>query len=159
MALVAQPKWFKRFLLKIWNVWPPFLGSGITVHILTQDLRQVEVRLKLRFWNKNFFGTQYGGSLFSMTDAMYSVMLIENLGPGYVVWDKSATIRYLKPGRTNVKANFEITQSDIDKITSQLNEVEKMDWHKPVQIYDTHQNLVAEVDKVIYIRRKTTKQK
>jgi hypothetical protein len=154
MALVAQPTWFKRFLLKIWNIWPPFLGSGITVHILSPDLRKVEVRLKLRFWNKNFFGTQYGGSLFSMTDAMYSVMLIENLGSDFVVWDKSATIRYLKPGRTDVKASFEITQDDIQKIKSELSAKDKMDWHRPVQIFDKSQILIAEVDKVIYIRKK-----
>ena len=117
-------------------------------------MRKVEVRLKLRFWNKNFFGTQYGGSLFSMTDAMYSVMLIENLGSDFVVWDKSATIRYLKPGRTDVKASFEITQDDIQKIKSELSAKDKMDWHRPVQIFDKSQILIAEVDKVIYIRKK-----
>ena len=154
MAMVAKPKWFKKIILNLWNIWPPFLGSGISIHILSPDLRKIEVKLKLRFWNKNFFGTQYGGSLFSMTDAIYSVMLIENLGSEYVVWDKAATIRYLKPGRTDVQALFEINEAILTEIKTELKTKGKMDWHKPVQIYDLNKTLIAEVDKVLYIRRK-----
>lgn len=154
MAMVAAPSWLKMFLLRLWNIWPPFLGAGISVHLLSKDLRRVETRLKLRFWNKNFFGTQYGGSLFSMTDAIYSVMLAENLGSEFIVWDKAASIRFLKPGRTDVRALFEINESDLNQIREQLSTSEKMDWHKPVQIYDKADVLVAEVDKLLYIRRK-----
>lgn len=154
MALVNQSTFVKRLLLKMWNIWPPFLGAGIRLTKVSDDLRSVEVTLKLRFWNRNFFGTQYGGSLFSMTDAMYSVMLVENLGKDFIVWDRAATIRYLKPGKTDVKAQFTVEQEDIDGILHELSNKEKMDWVKTVQITDLSGQVIAEVDKVVYIRRK-----
>lgn len=154
MALVNQSTFVKRLLLKMWNIWPPFLGAGIRLTKVSDDLRSVEVTLKLRFWNRNFFGTQYGGSLFSMTDAMYSVMLVENLGKDFIVWDRAATIRYLKPGKTDVKAQFTVEQEDIDEILHELSNKEKMDWVKTVQITDLSGQVIAEVDKVVYIRRK-----
>ena len=75
------------------NVWPPFAGAGIRVVRLDADWRAIDVEMKLRFWNSNYVGTHYGGSLYSMTDPFYMLMLIENLGREYVVWDKAATIR------------------------------------------------------------------
>jgi len=83
------------------NVWPPFLGAGIRVTRLQPDWRAIDVEMKLRFWNANFVGTHYGGSLYSMTDPFYMLMLIENLGRDYIVWDKSASIRF--PSRAKAK--------------------------------------------------------
>ena len=154
MALVSQHPAFKKWILRLWNFWPPFLGAGIHVRSITDDLRHFEATLKMHFWNRNFFGTQYGGSLFSMTDAIYSVMLVENLGNDYIVWDKSATIRYLKPGRTDVMATFKIDAEILAKIKQELSNKEKMDWVKLVEIKDLNGEVIAEVEKVIYIRRK-----
>ena len=89
-----------------------------------------------------------------MTDAIYSIMLVENLGNDYIVWDKSATIRYLKPGRTDVKATFKIDAEILVKIKQELSNKEKMDWVKLVEIKDLNGEVIAEVEKVIYIRRK-----
>jgi len=76
------------------NLYAPFLGAGIRVKRLAPGWKEVDVEMKLRWWNANYVGTHYGGSLYSMTDPFLMVMLIENLGRDYIVWDKSATIRF-----------------------------------------------------------------
>jgi acyl-coenzyme A thioesterase PaaI-like protein len=80
------------------------LGAGIRVTRLGPHA--VDVEMKLRRWNRNYVGTHFGGSLYSMTDPFFMLMPIENLGPEYIVWDKAATIRFKKPGRGKVRASF-----------------------------------------------------
>lgn len=146
-----------HFLLRFWNFWPPFFFSGIKLIKRTKDYRHVIVKLKLRFWNANYVGTQYGGSMFSMADPIYMVMLIQNLGPEYVVWDKAATIRYLKPGRTDLTAEFNLSDDDLALITSTLQLQDKMEWNRKVQIKDKNGEIVAEVDKILSIKKRNKK--
>ena len=94
---------FKRHIRRLVNYWPPFLGAGIRVTRWDEDWRAIDVALPLHRWNANFVGTHYGGSLYSMVDPFYMLMLIENLGPDYVVWDKSANIRFRRPGKGRVR--------------------------------------------------------
>jgi hypothetical protein len=94
-------KILKKNLRLLINLWPLLLGAGIRVTRLDADWRAVDVEMKLTRWNRNYVGTHYGGSLYSMTDPFYMVMLIEILGRDYVVWDKSASIRFRKPGEGN----------------------------------------------------------
>jgi len=75
----------KRHLRWLINLWPPFLGAGIRVTRLQPDWKAIDVEMKLRFWNANYVGTHFGGSLYAMTDPFYMLMLIENLGSDYVV--------------------------------------------------------------------------
>lgn len=143
-----------KLKLKFWNFWPPLFFSGIKITYIAKDFREIKVRLKLRFWNANYVGTAFGGSLFAMSDAFYMVMLIQNLGKDYVVWDKAAQIKYLKPGKTDVYADFKITDEDLATIHKALDKQEKLDWEKKVEIFDKHGTLVAEVNRVLYIRKK-----
>jgi acyl-coenzyme A thioesterase PaaI-like protein len=145
----------KPYLLRFWNFWPPLLFSGIKIVKISPDFKYIKVRLKLRFWNANYVGTAFGGSIFAMTDAFYMVMLMKNLGPTYIVWDKAAEIRYVKPGKTDVLAEFVITDEEIENIKELLKEVDKMDWVKPVQVIDKEGQLIADVKRIIYIKKKT----
>src|SRR5258708_36674313 len=93
--------------LRRWiNLWPPFLGAGIRIKRIAPDMKSVDVEMKLRFWNANYVGTHFGGSLLAITDAFYMLMLMRHLGTGYVLWDKAATIRYRKPGKGTVSTEF-----------------------------------------------------
>jgi hypothetical protein len=92
--------------------------------------------------------------MFAMTDPIYMVMLLKNLGPDYIVWDKAASIRYLKPGKTDVTADFQLSDETVSNIRSQVDSLGKMDWHAKVEIRDLQGVTVAEVDKVLYIRKK-----
>lgn len=147
---------FKKYVLRFWNFWPPFFGVGIKIQKVTEDYRYMKIRLKLRFWNSNYVGTQYGGSMFSMTDPFYMVMLLRNLGSNYIVWDKSASIRYIKPGKTDVFAEFKLTQEILDDIIQKVNEQGKIDWVTEIDILDKNNELIAKVEKTLYIRKKNS---
>jgi acyl-coenzyme A thioesterase PaaI-like protein len=135
------------------------LGAGIRVARFDEDWRAVDVEIPLRWWNRNYVGTQYGGSLYSMTDPFYMVMLIENLGSGYVVWDKSASIRFRKPGRGKVRAEFRLSEEVIEEIRVAAEKEGKVDRGFSVEVKDESGDVVAEVTKVLHVRKKEQSQK
>src|SRR5947209_17788788 len=120
-------RFFRRHLRTVLRCWPPFLGAGIRVTRVTADWRALDVEMKLHWWNANFVGTHYGGSLYSMADPFYMLMLIAGLGPEYVVWDKSAEIRFRKPGRGTMRAEFRLSQQQIDDIRQALISSDKIE--------------------------------
>jgi hypothetical protein len=137
------------------NIWPPFLGAGIRVKRLQPDWKEIDVEMKLRRWNSNYVGTHYGGSLYSMTDPFFMLMLIENLGREYIVWDKAASIRFRKPGKGKVSVTFRLSDEQIEEIRQALATQEKVDREFTVEIKDESGVVVAEVQKVLHVRRKT----
>jgi acyl-coenzyme A thioesterase PaaI-like protein len=141
--------------LRRWiNFWPPFLGMGIRIKRIAPDMKAVDVEMKLRFWNANYVGTHFGGSLFSMTDPFYMLMLMANLGGGYIVWDKAATIRYRKPGKGTVRAEFRLSDSQIDDVREKLKTLPKYEPVFTVEVKDGDGVVIAEVEKVIHVRMK-----
>ncbi len=142
----------QQLMLRWINVWPPLLGAGIRVR--WHSNRVVDVEMKLRAWNRNYVGTHYGGSLYSMTDPFYMLMLMENLGREYIVWDKAASIRFRKPGKGKVKAEFRLNDVQLDEIRNKLATLEKYEPTFAVEVKDEAGDVVAEVQKVLHIRRK-----
>ena len=141
--------------LRRWiNLWPPFLGMGIRIRRIAADMKAVDVEMKLHFWNANYVGTHFGGSLFAMTDPFYMLMLMANLGRNYIVWDKAATIRYKKPGRGTVRAEFRLSEGQIDDIREKLSTLPKYEPVFAVEVRDQAGIVIAEVEKVLHIRKK-----
>jgi hypothetical protein len=93
-----------------------------------------------------------------MTDPWYMLMLIQNLGDNYIVWDKAANIRFKKPGLGRVSAEFNLTQTHIDEIKNHLTENQKMDKIFLVIVKNEAGETIAEVEKVLYIRNKFNQQ-
>ncbi len=150
-------------MIKVWrltrwflNLYPPLLGAGIRVQRIQPDWKAIDVEMKLRFWNANYVGTQYGGSLYSMTDPFYMLMLIHNLGPDYIVWDKSASIRFRRPGRSSVRSEFRLSDAQLEEIRDTLRAQEKIEPTFLVEVRDESGNVVAVVEKVLHIRKKET---
>ncbi len=139
---------------RLMNLWPPFLGAGIRVKRLDRDWKAVEVEMKLRFWNSNYVGTHYGGSLYSMTDPFYMLMLIENLGRDYVVWDKAATIRFRKPGKGTMRASFRLSEEQLEEIRTRLQTADKVEPVFTVEVKDEAGAVVAEVEKRLHVRKR-----
>jgi Domain of unknown function (DUF4442) len=148
-------KMFKRHMRMLMNLWPPFLGAGIRVKRLQPDWKEIDVEMKLRRWNSNYVGTHYGGSLYSMADPFYMLMLIENLGREYTVWDKSANIRFERPGQGTVSASFHLSDQQIEEIKDALRSADRTEREFLVEIKDETGTVVAEVQKLIHVRRKT----
>jgi acyl-coenzyme A thioesterase PaaI-like protein len=136
------------------NLWPPFLGMGIRVQHIAPDMKSIDVEMKLHWWNANYVGTQFGGSLFAMTDPFYMLMLMANLGRDHIVWDKAASIRYRKPGKGTVRAEFRLTDAQLDDIREKLNTLPRYEPTFTVEVTDAEGTVIAEVDKLLHVRRK-----
>lgn len=142
-----------RTLLRLWNYWPPFLFTGIKIIKVSKDLLHLKVILKLRFWNANYHGTQYGGAMSAATDPFYAMILIHALGKEYVVWDKAATIRFLKPGKSDLILDFVITPQEIATIKNTIDIEGKMDLTKRIDLVDKDGAVVAYADRTITIKK------
>lgn len=146
------PKWINRWLF---NIYPPYLGSGIKVKKISPDVRYIEVAMKLTWYNKNYVGTQFGGSMYSMTDPFYMFILMKNLGREYIVWDKAAKIEFIKPGKGRVHAIFTMTEDEIKAIKLQADTNAKYVFDKPVDILDDDNVVIARVTKTLYVRKRS----
>lgn len=136
------------------NLYPPYLGTGIHVRHIADDFSRILVEMKLRWYNKNYFGTHFGGSLSAMTDPFYMLMLIQILGREYIVWDKVGAIEFRKPGRGLVKAEFAITQSFVEEVRQATNDDARYEPTLAVDIVDDEGDIVAHVTRTLYIRRR-----
>jgi acyl-coenzyme A thioesterase PaaI-like protein len=141
-------------LRRLVNLWPPFLGAGIRIKRIAPDMKSVDVEMKLRWWNANYVGTHFGGSLFAMTDPFYMLMLMANLGRNYIVWDKAASIRYRKPGKGTVRAEFRLTEAQLSNIREKLETLPKYEPMFSVEVKDEQGTVIAEVEKLLHVRKK-----
>ena len=136
------------------NLWPPFLGAGIKVRHIRADYREVVVSMKLRWYNRNYVGTHFGGSLAAMTDPFYMLMLIHILGNEYTVWDKSSTIDFIAPGRGTVTARVRLNDDQIAEIKNETADGKAYFPALSVNIVNESGDIVARVNKKLYVRKK-----
>ncbi len=136
------------------NCWAPFLGMGIKVKKISPDYRCIQVAMKLHWYNKNYVGTHFGGSIFSLTDPFYMFMLLRNLGKGYIVWDIAARIEFKKPGRGTLHATFSFTPEEIAFIREQADKNEKYVFERPVDVIDDDGNVIASAVRTLYVKKK-----
>jgi len=144
-----------RLLRRGMGWWPPFLGAGIRVKSLADDFRDAVVELRLGWFNRNYVGTHFGGSLYAMCDPYYMIMLMHNLGSDYLVWDKEGRIEYVAPGRGTVRAYFVLTEARIAEIRAQAAGGESVLPEFEVDVKDGSGAVVARVHKTVYVRLKT----
>ena len=140
-------------LRQIMNFYPPFIGAGIRATKLSKDFRYAKIDMPLTWYNRNYVGSHFGGSLYSMTDPFYMLLLLNTLGKDFVVWDQAASIRYVAPGRGCVTAEFHLADSLIESLREMLPE-EKRVFDLPVDVKDRSGNVVAQVTKTLYVKRK-----
>lgn len=146
----VTPARLRRFM----NLWPPFLFSGVRVETISTDWRRARVRLKLAWYNRNYVKTHFGGSLFAMTDPFWMILVLECLGRDYIVWDKSATIDFVAPGREDVYAEFVVEDSVLDELrAATANGGKTLRWFD-TEVKTAGGELVARVRKQLYVRRK-----
>ena len=141
-------------IFKLINFWPPYLGAGVRLSYVSPDFRHVRVEMPLTRLNRNYVGVHFGGSLYALVDPWYMLMLLEVLGRDYVVWDKAATIRFRKPGRGTVWAEFTITDEQVQEIRQDVQRLGKTERTWPVVIQDGDGITIAEVTKTLWIGAK-----
>ncbi|WP_114689672.1 DUF4442 domain-containing protein [Polynucleobacter necessarius] len=139
------------------NLWPPFVVAGFTVQKIAKDFRHAKVRLKHGMLDRNILGVHFGGSLFAMTDPFFMMMVSQNIGKSYIVWDQAAKIEFLKPGKGAVHATFEITQEKINDIINTAESGDKVLKDFVVDVKDREEDVGARITKPLYIRKKIQK--
>ena len=139
------------------NLFPAYRGTGARITYMASDYREVRVRLPLSWRTRNYVGTIFGGSLYGAIDPIYMIMLIKILGPEYVVWDKAATIRFRRPGRSTLFARFVIEEEEIATIRRLAGESRSIDRVYRVDLADSGGVVHASVEKTVYIRRRGEK--
>jgi hypothetical protein len=134
--------------------WPPLLGAGVKVARMDADFRAIDIEMRLTWRNRNVMGAHFGGSLYAMTDPFYMLILMENLGRAYIVWDKAATIRYKRPGTGTVRAEFRLSGETIAEIKRILETEPRYEPVFLIEVKNLEGKVVAEVEKTIYIARR-----
>src|SRR5690242_15289284 len=140
--------------LRLLRVYPPYVGAGVRVTDAAADASRVTVEMPLTRFNRNFVGTHFGGSIFSMCDPFFMLMLMERLGPGYVVWDKAAAIEFLRPGRGTVRATFELPDARVAAIRADADRAGKVLPEFEVAVVAEDGTVVARIHKTLHVRPK-----
>ncbi len=153
---MRQAKLARKARLLRWamNFYPPYLGAGVRIQHIAGDFREIRVKMGLGWYNRNYVGTQFGGSLYSMTDPFFMLMVMENLGSDYIVWDKAASIDFIAPGKGPVYADFRIDEALLDEIRQHTAGGDKYLPQLHVDVHDGDGTLVARVHKTLYVRLK-----
>jgi acyl-coenzyme A thioesterase PaaI-like protein len=144
-----------RLLRLALNWWSPLRGAGIRVRHVAPDLRSVTVEMRLRAFNRTRAGAHFGGSLYAMTDPFFALMVQASLGGDYLVWDKAGSIDYVAPGRGRVWARLELADADLERIVRMTASGDKHLHLFKVDIQDDDGMVVARVEKMVYVRRKS----
>lgn len=136
------------------NIFPAYRGTGARVELISADWKHIRIRIPLSLRTRNYVGTIYGGSMYGGVDPIYMLMLIRLLGRDYVVWDKAATIRFRRPGRETLWADFMIDDMEIEEIKRLLESSKSIDRVYKVELKNREGNVHCEIEKTLYIANK-----
>lgn len=150
-----MPESFKTRRFRWWfNFFPAYRGTGARIAYIADDWREVRVRLPLSWRTRNYIGTIYGGSIYASIDPIYMLMLIKILGPEYIVWDKAAKIRFRRPGKETLFADFHLSAEEIDEIKRLAENARSVDRIYDVELKDKSGVMHAQIEKTLYISKK-----
>lgn len=146
---------FKHKLFRIlFNWFPSYRRCGGRVCFISDDMHEFHISVELGITTRNYVGSVFGGSLYAAIDPIYMFQLIKILGNDYVVWDKSATIKFIRPVKTTVYAKFELSKDLIGDIKAQVLEHGKYIIELPVELKDKDDIVYFTASKQIYIASK-----
>lgn len=140
------------------NLFPAYRRTGGRVTYIADDYSEIRIKLPLNRGTRNYVGTIFGGSMYGAVDPIHMIMLIKRLGSGYIVWDKAATIRFKRPGKSTLHARFTIDADEIERIKTELNERKSIDRIYQCVLTNKAGKVHAEVEKTIYVARREVKQ-
>jgi len=146
--------WDPEGLIARLNSYAPYAGAGVELTYIADDASEVRVRMRLVPSNTNVVGTHFGGSLYAMVDPHLMLLLMRRLGGEYVVWDRAATIEFLRPGRGTVFATVRVTEEEVEAIREATASGDKHHPQWTLQVLDEEGEVVATVHKTLYVRRK-----
>jgi acyl-coenzyme A thioesterase PaaI-like protein len=146
--------WHSQVFRWFMNFHPTYRGTGGWLTYIAANWREIRVKLPLSWQTRNYVGTIFGGSMYSAIDPIYMIMLINCLGDEYIVWDKAATIRFKKPGKSTLYAHFVITDEELVAIRAETAQNYSVDRIYMIELVDADGVAHATIEKTLYIRRK-----
>jgi len=150
-----MPESFRTKLFRYgFNLFPAYRGTGGRLTYIADDWMNVRIKLPLNWRTRNYVGTIYGGSIYGSVDPIYMLMLMKILGPGYTVWDKAAKIRFKKPGRGTLFAEFVLDSGEIEEIKRLAEAERSVDRVYKLELKNEEGVVHAEIEKTIYIAQK-----
>lgn len=154
-ASIPAPESFRTRLLR-WqfNLHPAYRRSGGRITYVAGDLHYLRLKVSLSWRTRNYVGTIFGGCIYGAVDPVYMILFIKLLGCGYVVWDKAAAIRYRKPARSTLTAEFYIPEEELSQIREGLAQVGKMDRTYRIDLRDQSGMVCATIEKTLHFRKK-----
>lgn len=155
LILKIMPESFAKKIERFkFNLFPAYRRSGGRITFISEDYHEIHVKLPLNWATKNYVGTIFGGSMFAAVDPIYMVMLIKILGRDYLVWDKSANIKFKRPGKETLFAKFVITPAEISEIKTELEETKSVDKIYTIELKDEKGKVHAIIEKTLYLAKK-----
>ncbi len=146
--------WKSRLARWGFNWFPAYRGTGARIEYVSADWREIRIRVRLNWRTRNYVGTIFGGSMYGAVDPVYMLMLIKGLGPGYEVWDKAATIRFRRPGRTTLRATFCLADAELDAIRREVAAAGKTERTYAVDLVDATGQVCASCEKLLSVRQR-----
>jgi hypothetical protein len=141
----------KRILI---NLFPSYRRGGGRVIFFSSDMQEIHVKVSLNWQTRNYVGSVFGGTLYAAVDPMYMIQLIWILGKDYVVWDKSASMKFIRPVKTTIYGKFEISDELINTIKEEVANNGKYIIDCPITLQDKDGNVYYTASKQVYIASK-----
>lgn len=146
---------FKSHLTRIiFNYFPAFWSTGAKVTYLAADYKEIRLKLPLSWRTRNYVGTIFGGSMFASTDVLYFLLVLNNLGKNYIVWDKASCIRFKNPGKGTLYTKAVLSDEEIEIIKTELLNTDKIDRVYFLDLIDETGDICASIEKTIHIQNK-----
>jgi acyl-coenzyme A thioesterase PaaI-like protein len=145
-----QSFWYRSVFSNL----PLYRATGARLTFCSADFQEVHVKLTKNLLTRNYVNTIFGGSMYSSVDPIFMLMLMQILGKNYVVWDKAATIRFVRPARKQLKARFLLDDLLIENIKKQIAETKETDLELTLEYLDEEEKVCAAFTKVLYIADK-----
>jgi hypothetical protein len=136
-------------------LYPPLFFQRIWVKRFHPGFRGVDVKINKSLFNKNYNGSIFGGTIYAATDPFYALLfdqLLQREGFKIRVWLKSASIQYIKPGRSAIFFTITITDEMLNDAIEALNTHGKFVKAYPMEIKNKDGEVCATVMNEVYVR-------
>ncbi|WP_230976301.1 PaaI family thioesterase [Pseudothauera nasutitermitis] len=150
-----MPPRFRAALLRLgFNFYPSYRATGGRVIHVSADLRTIRVMLRHSWRTVNPAGALFGGALYAATDPMFAMLLALQLGDGVVIWDKAGHIRYRRPGRSHLYADFHVDADTVEAVRRDLAAHGETERVFRVELRDGQGRVHVELEKTVYCATK-----
>lgn len=149
------PRWIRRLPFVTPSrrlMWfPPFRAMGIKVERISDDWRQVRIKLPLISFNQNPGGGMFGGSIASLADPI-PALVCNKVFPGYQLWTRALEINFVKEARSDLELRFDLDPQIEAWIKQQLEQRNRATPSFEFGLYDAEGQQCVSVVNVVAIR-------